>query len=50
MNVNIDWNKLSDEKKKEIIKALGDGLLFLICRKCRLDYFEVKRKIEGFKK
>lgn len=50
MNVNIDWDKLSDEKKKEFIKALGDGILFLLCRKCRLNYFEVKRKIDGFKK
>lgn len=45
MNINIDWDKLSDEKKKEIIKVLGDGLFFLICRKLRLDYFEIKKKL-----
>lgn len=45
--MKIDWNKLSDEKKKEIIKALGDGLLFLLCRKCHLNYFEVKNKSRG---
>lgn len=50
MSVNIDWQQLSEEKKRDLIKALEDGLLFLICRKCRLNYFEVKRKIEGFKK
>lgn len=45
--MKIDWNKLSDEKKNEIIKVLGDGLLFLLCRKCRLNYFEVKNKFRG---
>lgn len=44
MSVNIDWNKLSDKKKKELVKALGDGLFFLICRKFRLNYFEIKKK------
>jgi hypothetical protein len=45
MNVNIDWDKLSDEKKKEFIKALGDGLVFLVCRKLQIDYFELKKKL-----
>lgn len=45
MNVNIDWNKLSDDKKKELVKALGDGLFFLVCRRLRLDYFELKKKL-----
>jgi hypothetical protein len=45
MNVNIDWNKLSDEKKKELIKALGEGLFFLVCRRLQLDYFELKKKL-----
>lgn len=45
MNVNIDWNKLSDEKKKELIKSLGDGLIFLVCRRLQLDYFELKKKL-----
>lgn len=43
MSVNIDFDKLSDEKKKELVKALGDGLFFLICRKFRLNYFELKK-------
>ncbi len=50
MNVNIDWNKLSDDKKRDLINALSDGILFLLCRKCRLNYFEVKRQIERLKK
>lgn len=50
MNYNIDWEQLSEEKKRDLIKALGDGLLFLLCRKCRLNYFEVKKQIERFKK
>lgn len=45
MKVNIDWEKLSDEKKKELIKALGDGLFFLICKKMQLNYFELKKKL-----
>ena len=45
MSVNLDWDKLSDEKKKELIKTLGDGLFFLICRRMRLDYFELKKKL-----
>lgn len=45
MTVNIDWEKLSDDKKKELIKALGDGLFFLICRRMRLDYLELKKKL-----
>lgn len=45
MNVNIDWNKLSDEKKKKLIKDLGDGLVFLVCRRLQLDYFELKKKL-----
>jgi hypothetical protein len=47
---NLDWEHLSEEKKRDFIKALGDGILFLICRKCRLNYFEVKRQIERLKK
>ena len=42
--MKIDWDKLSDEKKKELIKALGDGLFFLICRKLNIDYFDLKKK------
>jgi hypothetical protein len=49
MDNNLDWQQLSEEKKRNLIKALGDGLLFLLCRKCRLDYFEVKRQIERLK-
>ena len=37
--VNFNWNELSDEKKKELVKALGYGLIFLVCRRLRLDYF-----------
>lgn len=43
--VNFNWNELRDEKKKELIKSLGDGLVFLICRRLRLDYFELKKKL-----
>lgn len=43
--MKIDWNKLSDEKKKELVKALGDGLIFLVCRRLQLDYFELKKKL-----
>lgn len=45
MNVNIDWEQLSEEKKRALIKALGDGLFFLICRKLQLDYFDIKKKL-----
>ena len=44
MKVNIDWNKLNDEQKKELIKAISDGIFYLICRKMRLNYFELKKK------
>ena len=43
--MKIDWNKLSDEKKKELVKALGDGLIFLVFRRLQLDYFELKKKL-----
>lgn len=43
MSVNIDWQQLSEEKKRDLIKALGDGLVFLICRILQLDYFELKK-------
>ena len=42
--MKIDWNKVSDEKKKEVIKALGDGLLRLVCRKLRIDYYDLKKR------
>lgn len=29
---------------KELIKAISDGIFYLICRKMRLNYFELKRK------
>ena len=50
MDNNLDWQQLSEEKKRDLIKAFGDGLLFLLCRKLRLDYFEVKRQIDRLKK
>ena len=50
MDNNLDWQQLSEEKKRDLIKALNDGILFLLCRKFRLNYFEVKRQIEMFKK
>lgn len=43
--MKIDWDKLSDEKKKELIKSLGDGIVFLVCRRLQLDYFELKKKL-----
>lgn len=42
--MKIDWDKLSDEKKKEIIKVVGESLLFFTCKKLRIDYFELKKK------
>lgn len=42
--MKIDWSKLNDEQKKEIIKVVGEGLLFLICRKLQIDYFDLKKK------
>ena len=43
-DLKIDFNKLNDEQKKEFIKLLGEGLLFFICRKYRLNYFDLKKK------
>ena len=42
--MKIEWNKLNDEQKKEIIKVVGEGLLFLTCRKLHIDYFDLKKK------
>lgn len=42
--MKIDWNKLNDEQKKEIIKVVGEDLLFLTCRKLQIDYFDLKKK------
>ena len=45
MKINIDFNKLTDEEKKQLIKALSDGLFYLICRKMCVNYFELKKKL-----
>ena len=42
--MKMDWNKLSDEQKKKIIKIVGDRLLYLACRKLRIDYYDLKKK------
>ena len=42
--MKIDWNKLNDEQKKEIIKVVGESLLFFTCRKLKIDYFDLKKK------
>ena len=42
--MKIDWNKLNDEQKKEIIKVVSESLLFLTCRKLKIDYFDLKKK------
>lgn len=42
--MKIDWNKLSDDQKKEIIKFVGEDFLYLICRKLQIDYYDLKKK------
>lgn len=41
---NRDFDKLNNEQKKEIIKVVGEGLLYFTCRKLHIDYFDLKKK------
>lgn len=50
MNYHVDWQLLSEEKKRDLIKALADGCLRLLCKRLRLDYNVVKKEIERLKK
>lgn len=49
MNYNVDWQHMSEEKKHALIQALNDGLLFLLCRKLRLDYVAIKNRSRDLK-